>query len=256
MSHQGKRFANAMKGYDREKFYSPGEALNLAKSLASAKFDETVELSLRLGVDPRKADQQVRGSVSLPRGTGKSIRVAVFAQGDKAREASEAGAEIVGAQDLADQVQKGFTDFDVAIATPDQMGTVGRLGRVLGPRGLMPNPKTGTVTMDVGRAVREAKAGKIEYRTDRGANVHIPIGKRSFEERALVENYASLIDEIVRAKPAVAKGRYIKRITMATTMGPGIHVDPTRTRGIIEELDPDGAGPDEAAQPREPVAAG
>src|SRR5579872_3210208 len=237
MSHQGKRFANAMKGYDREKFYSPGEALNLAKSLASAKFDETVELSLRLGVDPRKADQQVRGSVSLPRGTGKSIRVAVFAQGDKAREASEAGAEIVGAQDLADQVQKGFTDFDVAIATPDMMPVVGKLGKILGPRGLMPNPKSGTVTPDVAKAVKEVKAGKIEYRTDRQANAHTVIGKSSFDSEALADNYLAVVDEVLRAKPAAAKGKYIKSATVASTMGPGIRIDPARLR----ELAPEGA---------------
>jgi large subunit ribosomal protein L1 len=173
----------------------------------------------------------------LPHGTGKEARVAVFAEGEKAKEAEEAGADVVGAADLAARVEEGFTDFDVAIATPDQMGTVGRLGRILGPRGLMPNPKTGTVTFDVGKAVRDAKAGKLEYRTDRGANVHVPIGKRSFEERHLVENYAALVDEIVRAKPAAAKGRYIRQITVASTMGPGIHIDPSRTRGIVEELE-------------------
>jgi large subunit ribosomal protein L1 len=173
----------------------------------------------------------------LPHGTGKEVRVAVFAEGEKAKEAEDAGADVVGAADLAERVQGGFTEFDVAIATPDQMGNVGRLGRVLGPRGLMPNPKTGTVTFDVGKAVRDAKAGKLEYRTDRGANVHVPIGKRSFEDRALVENYAALVEEIVRAKPAAAKGRYIRQITVASTMGPGIHVDPTKTRGIVEELE-------------------
>ena len=191
---------------------------------------------MNLGLNVRHAEEQLRGTMMLPHGTGREARVAVFAEGDKAREAEEAGADVVGSADLAKRVEEGFTDFDVAIATPDQMGNVGQLGRVLGPRGLMPNPKTGTVTMDVGKAVREAKAGKLEYRTDRGANVHIPIGKRSFDERALVENYAALIDEIVRAKPAVAKGRYIKKITLASTMGPGIHVDPSRTRDIVEEL--------------------
>jgi large subunit ribosomal protein L1 len=173
----------------------------------------------------------------LPHGTGKDVRVAVFAEGEKAKEAEEAGADVVGAADLATRVEGGFTDFDVAIATPDQMGTVGRLGRILGPRGLMPNPKTGTVTFDVGKAVRDAKAGKLEYRTDRGANVHVPIGKKSFDERLLVENYAALVDEIVRAKPAASKGRYIRQITVTSTMSPGIHVDPTRTRGIVEELE-------------------
>jgi large subunit ribosomal protein L1 len=172
----------------------------------------------------------------LPHGTGRTARVAVFAEGEKAKEAQEAGADVVGAADLAKKVEEGFTDFDVAIATPDQMGSVGKLGRILGPRGLMPNPKTGTVTMDVAKAVREAKAGKLEYRTDRGANVHVPIGKRSFDERQLVENYASLLDEILKAKPASSKGRYIKKITLASTMGPGIHIDPTRTRGIVEDL--------------------
>jgi large subunit ribosomal protein L1 len=173
----------------------------------------------------------------LPHGTGKEARVAVFAEGEKAKEAQDAGADIVGAADLAKRVEEGFTDFDVAIATPDQMGNVGKLGRILGPRGLMPNPKTGTVTMDVGKAVRDAKAGKLEYRTDRGANVHVAIGKKSFDERQLVENYAALVDEIVRAKPAAAKGRYIRQITLTSTMGPGIHVDPQRTRGIVDELE-------------------
>jgi large subunit ribosomal protein L1 len=193
---------------------------------------------MNLGLNVRHADEQLRGTLMLPHGTGRETRVAVFAEGEKAREAEEAGADVVGAADLAKRVEEGFTDFDVAIATPDQMGNVGRLGRVLGPRGLMPNPKTGTVTFEVAKAVRDAKAGKLEYRTDRGANVHVPIGKRSFDDRALVENYAALLDEIVRAKPAAAKGRYIKRITLTSTMGPGIHVDPTRTRDIAEELEP------------------
>ena len=194
-------------------------------------------MHFRLGLNVRHADEQLRGTLMLPHGTGKDVRVAVFAEGEKAKEAEEAGADVVGAADLADKVQNGFTDFDVAIATPDQMGTVGRLGRVLGPRGLMPNPKTGTVTFDVAKAVTDAKAGKLEYRTDRGANVHVPIGKRSFDERRLVENYAALVEEIVRAKPAAAKGRYIRQITLAGTMGPGIHVDPTRVRGIVDELE-------------------
>jgi large subunit ribosomal protein L1 len=191
----------------------------------------------RLGLNVRHADQQLRGTLMLPHGTGKEMRVAVFAEGDKAREAGEAGADVVGSADLAKRVEEGFTDFDVAVATPDQMGVVGRLGRILGPRGLMPNPKTGTVTFDVGKAVRDAKAGKLEYRTDRGANVHLPIGKRSFGERRLLENYAALVEEVVRAKPAAAKGRYIRGITVTTTMGPGVHVDPARTRGIAEELE-------------------
>jgi large subunit ribosomal protein L1 len=185
----------------------------------------------------RHADEQLRGTLMLPHGTGKEAKVAVFAEGDKAREAQEAGADVVGSADLAKRVEEGFTEFDVAIATPDQMGNVGKLGRILGPRGLMPNPKTGTVTMDVAKAVRDAKAGKLEYRTDRGANVHVSIGKKSFEERQLVENYAALVDEIVRAKPAAAKGRYIRQITLTSTMGPGIHVDPAKTRGIVDELE-------------------
>src|SRR5579872_824266 len=237
MTHNGKRYKSLRAAIDREKVYSPVEAVRLLKSSAAAKFDETVEVHLNLGLNVRHAEEQLRGTMMLPHGTGREARVAVFAEGEKAREAEEAGADVVGSADLAKRVEEGFTDFDVAIATPDQMGNVGRLGRVLGPRGLMPNPKTGTVTLDVGKAVREAKAGKLEYRTDRGANVHVPIGKRSFGERQLVENYAALLDEIVRAKPASSKGRYIKKITLASTMGPGIHVDPMRTRGIVEELD-------------------
>jgi len=209
----------------------------MLKDMQTAKFDETVEVHFRLGLNVRHADEQLRGTLMLPNGTGKEATVAVFAEGDKAREAQEAGADIIGAADLARRVEEGFTDFDVAIATPDQMGNVGKLGRVLGPRGLMPNPKTGTVTMDVAKAVRDAKAGKLEYRTDRGANVHVSIGKKSFDERQLVENYAALVDEIVRAKPAAAKGRYIRQITLTSTMGPGIHVDPAKTRGILEELE-------------------
>jgi large subunit ribosomal protein L1 len=216
--------------------YSPVEAIRLLKSFDGTKFDETVEVHFRLGLNVRHAEEQLRGTLMLPHGTGKEARVAVFAEGEKAKEAQDAGADIVGSADLAKRVEEGFTDFDVAVATPDQMGNVGKLGRILGPRGLMPNPKTGTVTMDVAKAVRDAKAGKLEYRTDRGANVHIPIGKRSFEERQLVENYAALIEEIVRAKPAAAKGRYIKKITVTSTMGPGIHVDPGVTRGIVDEL--------------------
>jgi large subunit ribosomal protein L1 len=190
-----------------------------------------------LGLNVRHADQQLRGTISLPHGTGRDVRVAVFAEGEKAREAEEAGADVVGSADLAGRVESGFTEFDVAIATPDMMGTVGRLGRILGPRGLMPNPKTGTVTFEVGKAVRDAKAGKVEYRTDRGANVHIAIGKKSFDEKALLENYAALVEEIQRAKPAAAKGRYIRRITLTSTMGPGIHVDPARLRDVAAELE-------------------
>src|SRR5437762_652105 len=216
---------------------TPVEAVRLLKAMGAAKFDETVELHFRLGLNVRHADEQLRGTLMLPHGSGQDVRVAVFAEGDKAREAEQAGADIVGSADLAKRIEEGFTEFDVAIATPDQMGNVGKLGRILGPRGLMPNPKTGTVTMDVGKAVSEAKAGKLEYRTDRGANVHVVIGKKSFEERALVENYAAVLDEIVRAKPSAAKGRYIWQITLTSTMGPGIHVDPARIRGIVEELD-------------------
>jgi large subunit ribosomal protein L1 len=237
MAQHGKRYRQSRARVDREQAYSPLPAVRMLKEFEGAKFDETVEAHIRLGLNVRHADQQVRGTISLPHGTGKEQRVAVFAEGEKAREAEEAGADVVGAADLAKRVEEGFTDFDVAIATPDQMGNVGKLGRILGPRGLMPNPKTGTVTFDVGKAVREAKAGKQEYRTDRGANIHLPIGKKSFSERNLLENYAALIDEIVRAKPAAAKGRYIRSITLTTTMGPGIHVDPARTRGIVEELD-------------------
>ena len=237
MSAHGKQYRNARAAFDREHEYSPVDAIRLLKEMQTAKFDETVEVHFRLGLNVRHADEQLRGTLMLPHGTGKEAKVAVFAEGDKAREAQEAGADVVGSADLAKRVEEGFTEFDVAIATPDQMGNVGKLGRILGPRGLMPNPKTGTVTMDVAKAVRDAKAGKLEYRTDRGANVHVVIGKKSFEERALVENYAALIDEIVRAKPAAAKGRYIRQITLATTMGPGIHVDTTRTRNIAEDLE-------------------
>ena len=237
MAQHGKRYRNARDTFEREQVYSPVEAVRLLKGFGETKFDESVELHFRLGLNVRHADEQLRGTLMLPHGSGKDVRVAVFAEGDKAREAEQAGADIVGSADLAKQIEEGFTEFDVAIATPDQMGNVGKLGRILGPRGLMPNPKTGTVTMDVGKAVSEAKAGKLEYRTDRGANVHVVIGKKSFDERALVENYAAVLDEIVRAKPSAAKGRYIRQITLTSTMGPGIHVDPARIRGILEELD-------------------
>jgi len=237
VSAHGKNYRNARALFDREQEYSPVEAVRLLKAMQTSKFDETVEVHFRLGLNVRHADEQLRGTLMLPHGTGKSVRVAVFAEGEKAKEAQEAGADVVGSADLAKRVEEGFTDFDVAIATPDQMGNVGKLGRILGPRGLMPNPKTGTVTMDVSKAVNDAKAGKLEYRTDRGACVHVAIGKKSFGERQLVENYAALIDEIVRAKPSAAKGRYIRQITVASTMGPGIHVDPQRTRGIVEELE-------------------
>jgi large subunit ribosomal protein L1 len=237
MAHHGKKYREARTAIDREKLYSPAEAVQLLKSFETSKFDETVEVHFHLGLNVRHAEQQLRGTISLPHGTGREQRVAVFAEGEKAKEAEEAGADVVGAADLAKRVEEGFTDFDVAIATPDLMGQVGRLGRVLGPRGLMPNPKTGTVTFDVGKAVREAKAGKQEYRTDRGANVHVAVGKRSFDVRALLENYAALLDEVLRAKPAAAKGRYIKQVTLATTMSPGIKIDPSKTRGLVDELD-------------------
>jgi large subunit ribosomal protein L1 len=237
MATHGKKYRQARSAIDRLREYTPVEAIRMLKRFDGPKFDETVEAHFRLGLNVRHADEQLRGTLMLPHGTGKEARVAVFAEGDKAREAEEAGADVVGAADLAARIEGGFTDFDVAIATPDQMGVVGRLGRVLGPRGLMPNPKTGTVTFDVGKAVRDAKAGKLEYRTDRGANVHVAIGKKSFDERQLVENYAALVEEIVRAKPSASKGRYIKQITLATTMGPGVRVDTTRTRNITEELE-------------------
>jgi len=237
MSTHGKRYTSARATIDRVRQYSPVEAVRLLKGLETAKFDESVEAHFRLGLNVRHADQQLRGTLMLPHGTGREVRVAVFAEGDKAREAEEAGADVVGSADLAQRIQDGFDDFDVAIATPDQMGVVGRLGRILGPRGKMPNPKTGTVTADVGKAVGDAKGGKLEYRTDRGGNVHVTIGKKSFEERQLVENYATLVEEIVRAKPSAAKGRYIQQITLTSTMGPGIRVDSGKTRGILEELD-------------------
>jgi large subunit ribosomal protein L1 len=237
MAAHGKRYRDFRARIDRERLYSPVEAVRLLKEGESAKFDETVEVHFRLGLNVRHADQQLRGTLMLPNGTGREMRVAVFAEGDKAREAEEAGADVVGSADLAAKIEGGFTDFDVAIATPDQMGNVGRLGRILGPRGLMPNPKTGTVTFDVAKAVSDAKAGKLEYRTDRGANVHVAIGKKSFEERALVENYAALLEEIVRAKPAASKGRYIKGVTLTSTMGPGLKIDPAKTRDIVEELE-------------------
>ena len=236
MSH-GKKYRAARAEIDREQTYSPLEAVRMLKNWDGPKFDETVEAHVRLGLNVRHAEQQLRGTLMLPHGTGKSLRVAVFAEGEKAKEAEAAGADVIGSADLAKRIEEGFTDFDVAIATPDQMGTVGKLGRILGPRGLMPNPKTGTVTMDVAKAVREAKAGKLEYRTDRGANVHVSIGKKSFDERQLVENYAALVEEIVRTKPSAAKGRYIRTITLTSTMGPGLHVDPALTRGIVEELE-------------------
>src|SRR5213596_358774 len=237
MTQHGKNYRAARAAIDREQLYSPAEAIRLLKSFPEKKFDETVEVHFNLGLNVRHAEQQLRGTLMLPHGTGRESKIAVFAEGEKAREAQQAGADVVGTADLAKQIEEGFDDFDVAIATPDQMSVVGKLGRILGPRGKMPNPKTGTVTMDVAKAVQEAKAGKLEYRTDRGANVHVAIGKKSFDERQLLENYATLIDEIVRAKPAAAKGRYIKSVTLSTTMSPGVHVDPTKTRDLVEELE-------------------
>jgi len=227
---KGKKHSDATKRFDRDNLHSLVEAVDLVKSLASAGFDESVELAVRLGVDPRQADQMVRGTVALPAGTGKDVRVAVFAAGEAAQEARDAGADLVGADDLAAQVEAGKFDFDVAIATPDMMPLVGRLGRALGPRGLMPNPKTGTVTTDVGRAVTEFKGGKVEYRTDRYGNIHVPIGKVSFEPAALETNFRALLDELNRAKPSSAKGRYIRKITVSSTMGPGVRVDTNRLR--------------------------
>jgi large subunit ribosomal protein L1 len=237
VSSHGKRYRNARASFDREQVYSPLEAVRLLKGFEDAKFDETVEVHFNLGLNVRHADQQLRGTLMLPHGTGKEVRVAVFAEGEKAKEAQEAGAEIVGSADLAAQIEGGFDDFDLAVATPDMMGTVGKLGRILGPRGKMPNPKAGTVTLDVGKAVRDARTGKLEYRTDRGANVHLTIGKKSFDERALLENYAVVVEEIVRAKPAAAKGRYINSITLTSSMTPGVRVDPARTRDIAAEAE-------------------
>ena len=236
MPQHGKKYKESLSKVDRETLYGIAEAVDLVKSLASAKFDETVELAVRLGVDPRKADQIVRGTLSLPEGTGRTNRVAVFAAGDAAAEARAAGADVVGADDLVAQINGGFLDFDVAIATPDLMGQVGSLGRVLGPRGVMPNPKTGTVTTDVGKAVTEFKGGRVEYRTDKVGNVHIRVGKASFERDRLVTNIRAVIDELQRAKPAAAKGRYFLSATVSSTMGPGVHIDPVKARFAEEEL--------------------
>ncbi len=233
MAKHGKKYTDAARSFDGEELRTPAEAVEVAKATSTTKFDASVELAVRLGVDPRKADQMVRGTVALPSGTGKDVRVAVFAAGDAAAEARAAGADIVGADDLAAQIEGGMLDFDVAIATPDLMPMVGRLGRTLGPRGLMPNPKTGTVTADVGKAVGEFKGGKVEYRTDRYGNVHVPIGKVSFENEALTANLRAVLDELQRAKPASSNGRYFKRISLATTMGPSVKVDPNRLRDEV-----------------------
>ncbi len=238
MSRHGRRYAELLARVDREREYEPAEAVALVRSLASAKFDESVEVHVRTGLNVRHADEQLRGTIALPNGLGKDVKVVVFAQADKAREAEEAGADVVGGEDLAKRIEEGFDDFDVAIATPDMMSVVGRLGRVLGPSGKMPNPKVGTVTMDVAKAVEESKSGKVEYRTDRTAIVHLVIGKASFDDRKLLENYAAVIEELIRAKPSAAKGRYLRSIALSTTMGPGVKVDPGRVRDIIEEAPP------------------
>jgi large subunit ribosomal protein L1 len=233
MALHGKKYTDAARAFDRDELRTPVEAIELTKSTAKAKFDETVELAVRLGVDPRKAEQMIRGTVALPSGTGKDVRVAVFASGDAAAEARAAGADVVGADDLVAQIEGGMLDFDIAIATPDLMPMVGKLGRTLGPRGLMPNPKTGTVTTEVGKAVGEFKGGKVEYRTDRYGNVHVPIGKVSFAAEALTANMRAVLDELQRAKPAASKGRYLRRISLATTMGPSVKVDPNRLRDDV-----------------------
>ncbi|MHB8692826.1 MAG: 50S ribosomal protein L1 [Solirubrobacteraceae bacterium] len=235
MAKHGKTYLDVKQRFDREREYSPAEAIALVKQLSRVKFNESIEVHFRTGLNVRHADEQLRGTVALPNGLGKEVRIAVFAQGAKAQEALDAGADIVGAEDLAAKIQEGFDEFDVAIATPDLMPVVGRLGRILGPSGKMPNPKVGTVTMDVAKAVQESKAGKIEYRTDRNAIVHLVIGKRDFDELKLLENYVAVLDELIRAKPSAAKGRYLRTITFASTMGPGIKVDPTVTRNILEE---------------------
>ena len=235
MKKRSKRYRQALEMVDRERLYSPREAVSVISKTPAGKFDESVEAAFRLGVDPRKADQMVRGTVSLPNGTGKEVKLLAIAEGDKAREAEEAGADMVGGAELLEKIQGGWFDFDVMIATPDMMSQVGKLGKLLGPRGLMPNPKAGTVTFDVGKAIKDVKGGKIEYRVDRQGNVHLIIGKKSFEERKLLENYVVVLEEILRAKPASAKGRYIKSITLSTTMGPGVKVDTSVVRDILAE---------------------
>ena len=235
MSKHGRRYTEALATIDREREYEPRAAIALVRSLTGAKFDESIEIHIRTGLNVRHADEQLRGTIALPNGLGKDVRIAVFAQGDKVREAEEAGADFVGGEDLAKRIEEGFDDFDMTIATPDMMSVVGRLGRVLGPSGKMPNPKVGTVTMDIAKAVEESKSGKVEYRTDRTAIVHLIIGKASFDDQKLLENYAAVIEEIVRAKPSAAKGRYLRSVTIAATMGPGVKVDASRTREILEE---------------------
>jgi large subunit ribosomal protein L1 len=235
MSKHGKRYTEVLAKVDRDREYEPAEAISLVRSLTGAKFDESIEVHVRTGLNVRHADEQLRGTIALPNGLGKDVKIAVFAQGEKVREAEEAGADHVGGDDLAKRIEEGFDDFDLTIATPDMMSVVGRLGRILGPSGKMPNPKVGTVTMDVAKAVEESKSGKVEYRTDRTAIVHMVIGKASFEDRKLLENYAAVVEELVRAKPSAAKGRYLRSITLASTMGPGVKVDSSRTREILEE---------------------
>src|SRR4029077_17572301 len=235
MSSHGKRYADDLQKVDREREYQPAEAIALVRSLANAKFDESIELHVRTGLNVRHADEQLRGTIALPNGLGKDVRIVVFAQGPKVAEAEAAGADVVGGEDLAKRIEEGFDEFDVAIAPPDMMSVVGRLGRVLGPSGKMPNPKVGTVTMDVAKAVEESKSGKVEYRTDRTAIVHMVIGKASFDDRKLLENYAAVVEELIRAKPSAAKGRYLRSISLATTMGPSVKVDPSRTRDILGE---------------------
>ncbi len=235
MAKHGKRYLEARAKVDREKLYGPAEAVRLLKETKGTKYDESVEVHVRTGLNVRHADEQLRGTIALPHGLGKNVTIAVFAKGDKAKEAEEAGADFVGADDLATKVQEGWTDFDIAIATPDMMPVVGRLGRILGPQGKMPNPKVGTVTMDVAKAVEESKAGKVEYRTDRTAIVHMVVGKTSFDDDKLLGNYQAIIEELLRAKPSAAKGRYIRSIVIASTMGPGIKVDPSKTKDLIDE---------------------
>ncbi|MGH2679179.1 MAG: 50S ribosomal protein L1 [Actinomycetota bacterium] len=231
-SNTGKRYRQAAEAFDREQEYPPAEAIKILKSLPDAKFDETVEIAFRLGIDTRKNEQALRGTVALPHGTGKSVRVAAFAVGEKAREARDAGADLVGGEELVEVVMKGEIDFDAAVATPDMMAAVGKAGRVLGPRGLMPNPKTGTVTVDIAKAVADIKGGKVEYRADRTGNVHLIIGKKSFEERNLLENYLVVVDELLKARPSSAKGRYIRSLALSSTMGPSVRIDPSKPRGV------------------------
>ena len=235
MRQRSKKYQEKFDKIEPDKLYGPYEAVKLIKEMADSNFDETFEVAVRLGVDPRRADQMVRGTVMLPKGTGKTVRVAVFAIGDKAAEAEKAGADFVGAEDLVEKVQGGWTEFDAAIATPDSMSMVGRLGKILGPRGLMPNPKSGTVTFDIEKAVTDAKGGKVEYRVDKQANVHMAVGKLSFEAEDILDNYGAILEELIRARPAAAKGRYLKSITFSSTMGPGVAVDTTVTRDFLPE---------------------